>query len=175
MARFPLAATAKLNMLNTLTTYLYKPWEENNQAQIDKIVLAHVEASKATQLAFRYRGEVYTSEKVPYRPPVSTLHPSLHAQIQEFLKQREDVLLYERPLITNSLSAIFNLSNHPNDFLKVLPEELHYPLAKFYGNKESFNAFDEELSKEQVEAAKEKFASAIEAIRVRLVTNLVLR
>lgn len=174
MNRFPLASRAKAEMLKAITAFLYKPYEEHCNTLIDRIIVEHVKLSKATFLGFRFRGKHYFHSSTQDRPRNPTsLSLVLYPQMEELLKDFETVDLYEKPLILNSVNAMLNESQHPNDFLKVLPECLHPALSTFY--RTQFPGYDEELTPEKATEIRKRYSKALDAIHIRLATNLILR
>lgn len=178
MKRFPLASRAKAEILTTISAFLYEPYEEHCNLIIDRIIVEHtlidMKLSKATFLGFRFRGKHYFHSSTQDRPRnLTSLSLELYPQMEEVLKDFETVNLYEKPLILNSVTAMLNESQHPNDFLKVLPECLHPALSTFYQTQ--YPEYDEELTPEKATEIRERYSKALDAIHVRLATNLILR
>lgn len=174
MKRFPLASRAKAEMLAAISAFLYKPYEEHCNLILDRIIVEHMKLSKATFLGFRFRGKHYFHSSTQDRPRnLTSLSLELYPQMEEVLKDFEMVNLYEKPLILNSVTAMLNESQHPNDFLKVLPECLHPALSRFYHTQ--YPGYDEELTPEKATEIRERYSKALDAIHVRLATNLILR
>lgn len=174
MNRFPLASRAKAEMLKAITAFLYKPYEEHCNTLIDRIIVEHVKLSKATFLGFRFRGKHYFHSSTQDRPRNPTsLSLVLYPQMEELLKDFETVRLYEYPLVINSITAMLNESQHPNDFLKILPECIHPALYNFY--QKPYTGYDEEITAEKAIEIRQKYNKAMDAMLIRLTTNLVLR
>lgn len=174
MKRFPLAPRAKAEMLKAITIFLYKPYDEYCNRIIDWIIEENVKISKTTFLGFRFRGESYFHSSTSERPRfLSPLALELYPQMEEYLKDTETVRLYEHPLVINSITAMLNESQHPNDFLKILPECIHPALSHFYQT--PYTGYDEEITAERAIEIRQKYSKAIDAIFIRLTTNLTLR
>lgn len=173
MNRFPLAPKAKTNLQTTMMEFIFNPFMCYWNRRVDKIIERHVLLCSSTQYGFSYKGENFTgSSKQLLRPPVQRLHKSLYSDMDDLLRERETVTLYEEPLIKSVLCALMNLSNNPWDYFQLLPKELH--LAWEHFKTKMPTGYESEITDSIISAFQTKHEAAFNVVRIRMVTNLIL-
>lgn len=173
MNRFPLAPKAKTNLQTAMMFFIFDPFMQYWNRRVDKIIEKHVLLCSSTQYGFSYKGEDFTGSSTQLlRPPVQRLHKSLAIEMDDLLRERETVTLYEEPLVKSVLCALMNLSNNPWDYFQLLPKELH-PAWEHFKTKIP-TGYESEITDSVISAFQTKHEAAFDVIRVRMVTNLIL-
>ena len=118
---------------------------------------------------FSYKAKVYSLDGTLIRS-APKLDPSLYGEMQEYLKELNELNRVEIPYVLNFINQALNASNDLRDYLKILPECLHKPIQELI---DAHECSTERLTAEEVEAFKERNAHSILMVRKRLLLNVV--
>lgn len=118
---------------------------------------------------FSYKAKVYSLDGTTMRS-APRLDPSLHEEMQEYLKELNELNRVEIPYILNFINQALNASNDLRDYLKILPECLHQPIQELI---DAHECQTERLSPEEVESFKERNANSIVMVKKRLLLNIM--
>lgn len=118
---------------------------------------------------FSYKAKVYSLDGTLIRS-APKLDPSLHSEVQEYLKELNELNRVEIPYVLNFINQALNASNDLRDYLKILPECLHKPIQELI---DAYECQSERLTTEEVEAFKERNAHSILMVKKRLLLNVV--
>lgn len=118
---------------------------------------------------FSYKAKVYSLDGTLIRS-APKLDQSLHGEMQEYLKELNELNRFEIPYVLNFINQALNASNDLRDYLKILPECLHQPIQELI---DAHECRTERLSAEEVEAFKEHNAKPILMVKKRLLLNVV--
>lgn len=118
---------------------------------------------------FSYKAKVYSLDGTLIRS-APKLDPSLHGEMQEYLKELNELNRVEIPYVLNFINQALNASNDLWDYLKILPECLHKPIQELI---DAYDCRTERLTTEEVEAFKERNADSILMVKKRLMLNLL--
>lgn len=118
---------------------------------------------------FSYKAKVYSLDGTLIRS-APKLDQSLHGEMQEYLKELNELNRVEIPYVLNFINQALNASNDLRDYLRILPECLHKPIQELI---DAHECRTERLSAEEVEAFKERNAQFILMVKKRLLLNVV--
>ncbi len=118
---------------------------------------------------FSYKAKVYSLDGTLIRS-APKLDPSLHGEMQEYLKELNELNRVEIPYVLNFINQALNASNDLWDYLKILPECLHKPIQELI---DAHDCRTERLTAEEVEAFKERNSDSILMVKKRLMLNLL--
>ena len=118
---------------------------------------------------FSYKAKVYSLDNTLIRS-APKLDPSLHAEMQEYLKELNELNRVEIPYVLNFINQALNASNDLRDYLKILPECLHRPIQELI---DAYDCHTERLTSEEAEAFKERNHQSILMVKKRLLLNVV--
>jgi hypothetical protein len=118
---------------------------------------------------FSYKAQVYSLDNTTIRS-APKLDSSLHAEMQEYLKELNELNRVEIPYVLNFINQALNSSNDLRDYLKLLPECLHKPIQELI---DAYECQSERLSQAEVDAFKERNAHSILMVKKRLLLNVV--
>ena len=126
-------------LLNSFRTMLYGKARDKGLAMLNDLIRRNSIQCGNQQRCFMYRGELIgagnynlKSERLPR--PVNRLIGELHPEMDKITKDyhtRKD----ELPLVEGYFHRVFIKGNTLNDFLRLIPSSLHYPinaLADFF-------------------------------------------
>lgn len=161
---------AKANVKMDLLKAVYGPGEKEFTKAIQGIIEQNSRRQGIYASSFCYRGVSYPSGKQYPRSPYS-LHPDFWATVDDLIKQRDDLEIYEKPLVSAFVTNVLNSSDYWEDFLKVLPESLHQFIHE---RRFLFNSQVPTLDDAQVQLILARHAKGAQLLRTRLVWNLLL-
>lgn len=118
---------------------------------------------------FSYKAKVYSLDGTLIRS-APKLDPSLHGEMQEYLKELNELNRVEIPYVLNFINQALNASNDLWDYLKILPKCLHKPIQELI---DAHDCRTERLTAEEVEAFKERNTDSILMVKKRLMLNLL--
>ena len=118
---------------------------------------------------FSYKAKVYSLDGTLIRS-APKLDPSLYGEMQEYLKELNELNRVEIPYVLNFINQALNASNDLRDYLKILPECLHKPIQELI---DAHECRTERLTAEEVGAFKERNAQSILMVKKRLMLNVV--
>ena len=118
---------------------------------------------------FSYKAKVYSLDGTLIRS-APKLDPSLHGEMQEYLKELNELNRVEIPYVLNFINQALNASNDLRDYLKILPECLHKPIQELI---DAHECRTERLTAEEVEAFKKRNTDSILMVKKRLMLNLL--
>ena len=169
----------KIVAKRALLAFLYGKFWETNQQRFEDIVIANSRLLGYSDPCFGYKGTLYPLEKdvpgaslmqQPGKPP-KPLHESLEPRMEEYLAERasiNDELVY----IGSYFSAVLSLSDSADDWLATLPDCLA-PAVHRYRALPGFREWAAKVSPEKRAQVNERNARAVQAIKVRLLTNAI--
>jgi hypothetical protein len=163
----------KGSIKDALVQFLYEPVERAFKRQLDEIIVANTLAGKYAVKSFHYKGLQYTSE--PGIPPRSwnKLLPHLKARMDEYLAEVKDIDERERPIIFGFINQVLNASNHLADYYALFPDSAHQPIRALKLDTDLMYAYPL-IAKDKMDRILEQNKPAIELMKARMVTNLLL-
>ena len=161
----------KSQIKDALYAFLYLPVQNQFKARTEALIIRTTVMGGYSHRHFVYKGEVYNAEASP--PPLkkNRLVPQLRDEMEEFLKDRNQLNDQELPYVLGFITQLLNASNDLMDYLRVLPESVHQPLNQMMA---SHPCRSTTLTDEKVEHIKAKNEVGINLMKQRLARNLLI-
>jgi hypothetical protein len=161
----------KSQIKDAIYDFLYQPVQRQFKARIDTLIGRNTVMGGHSHKHFVYKGVVYNADAT--NPPLkkNRLVPALRADMEDCLKDLHELNNKELPYVIGFLNQVLNASNDLTDYLRVLPESVHYPLDQLMSTCPCRSA---SLNDEKVEALKAKNVDSIQLMRRRPVINLLM-
>lgn len=161
----------KQQVKDALYEFVYAPVQRQFKARLDAIIIKNTLMGGYGHRHFIYRGEVYNIEETP--PPVrkNRLQPALRVPMEEYLADVTELNQHELPYVLNFITQVLNSSCDLNDYMRVLPESVHYPLNQLAS---TCPCRSTTLAEDKVAHLMAKNQEPINMIKRRLVTNLLI-
>lgn len=155
-------------LVQMVMDFIYEPSDKKKEAKLEKIIEKNSFLDQEGNMAFMYKGEVYTSNNHYYpRGRVKLLHKSLNAEM-DFLIKEDRELQREKEAVRNYLVCIMLISIRPADLKVMLPDFLH-PAIKDLHAAEGTSS----ITQEDMESLQRDSASILTSIKQRLILNLI--
>lgn len=152
-----------------LYSHIYGPVEYRLHEKLKLIMAKNRLLNHHDMDYFSYKAKVYSLDGTLIRS-APKLDPSLHGEMQEYLKELNELNRVEIPYVLNFINQALNASNDLRDYLKILPECLHKPIQELI---DAHECYTERLTAEEVEAFKERNTQSILMVKKRLMLNLL--
>ena len=152
-----------------LYSHIYDPVEYRLHEKLKLIMAKNRLLNHHDMDYFSYKAKVYSLDGTLIRS-APKLDPSLHGEMQEYLKELNELNRVEIPYVLNFINQALNASNDLRDYLKILPECLHKPIQELI---DAHECRTERLTAEEVEAFKERNTDSILMVKKRLMLNLL--
>lgn len=152
-----------------LYSHIYAPVEYRLHEKLKLIMGKNKLLNHHDMDYFSYKAKVYSLDGTLIRS-APKLDPSLHGEMQEYLKELNELNRVEIPYVLNFINQVLNASNDLRDYLKILPECLHKPIQELI---DAHECHTERLTAEEVEAFKERNTKSILMVKKRLMLNLL--
>lgn len=155
-------------LVQLVMNFIYEPSEKKKEAKLEKIIESNSFFDQDLNMAFMYKGEVYTSKNHYYpRGRVKLLHKSLNAEMDCLIKEMRE-LQQEKDAVRSYLVCIMLISIRPADLKVMLPDFLH-PAIKDLHSAEGTSF----ITQEDLDLLQKNSASIIASIKQRLILNLI--
>jgi hypothetical protein len=161
----------KKQIKDLLYEYLYQPVQRQFQGRIDTLITRNTMMGGYSHKHFVYKGVVYNAETT--QPPLkkNRLVPALRSDMEDYLKDLHALNNQELPYVLGYLNQVLNASNDLTDYLRCLPESVHYPLNQMMA---SCPCRSTSLNDEKVKALVDKNVDSIDLMKQRLARNLLI-
>lgn len=156
---------------DVLYDFLYDPVVNNFQKRLDVIIVKNALLGGYSHKSFSYKGVLYSSDNGAPPRKANRLVPQLKASMDEYLSDLNAVNEKEIPFVIGFINQVLNSSNNLTDYLRVLPDSVHYPLEKLI---DKCPCRDRKLNDDVVTQLKEKNKACIDMMKARMVTNLLI-
>lgn len=163
----------KQRLKHALYHFLYTPVEQQFAVRLKTIVDKNCMTGGFSHRSFVYRGVLYNVDTSNFPGGVkrNRLVPSLHGEMNEYIKDKYKIRDEEMPLIMGFLNTVLNSSNAVVDYLKLLPEAVHKPIRDLA---HICPSCPEQLTAAQVEDITNRSKLSIMLLRERMVRNLLI-
>lgn len=151
-------------MLYNMLSMLYAYWSVDMGTVIDGIRGKNFQLTN--KYGFSYKGKLYGTKLLKDR-----LHTDLYLQMDEYLKNIEDVISFEKPMIMGYITAVLNYSNNPKDYFKLINPFFHSILENQFPDLSHLP--DSVLTEADIERFNIKYEKPIELLEQRLTYNFV--
>ena len=162
----------KFQIKQALEGAMYDPTERRFSLVLRNIIVANTVACKFSHESFSYKGQFYNLEATIPRYKNQRLMPELHLAMDEYLMDRTNLELFEKPYVVGLFNRMLNMTNSVYDYLELLPPSMHRPIRELNIPPEFM--LPRTLADEQVEAFKTDHADWISMLKKRMVLDLVL-
>lgn len=156
---------------DALYDYLYLPVQRQFKARIETLITRNTVMGGYSHKHFVYKGVVYSAEATPPALKKNRLMPALRADMEEYLRDLHMLNNNELPYVIGFINQILNASNDLTDYLRALPESVHYPLEQLQA---TCPCRSTSLSDEKIEQLKVKNKDSIDLMKQRLARNLLI-
>lgn len=161
----------KSQVKQTLYEYLYTPVEKQFRTRIDTLIIRNTLLGQHSHKSFHYKGVLYSCDSAPPPRKWNRLVPQLKEQMEDYLRDMDDLNRRELPYVLGFINQVLNSSNHFEDYLRLLPECLHPPLKKLIASCPCHNG---SLVDDRIEQLVKANQMPIALIKQRMVSNLIL-
>lgn len=163
----------KNSILSALMKFLYSPVGERHTKQGETMILKNTQLMNSSVRAFRYKGELYRSELAPRGPVLAPkLHADLVPELEDMLREQEEIHRIEEPLVKGYITQVLNLSANVEDYLLLLPSCIHPPIRALNLLSQGPRQFPTEA---HAALHLEQHAHQIQLIKERMATNLLFQ
>ena len=163
----------KQNIKDVIYGILYEPVQKEFRGRIEDLIRRNCLYGNFTHRSLIYKGVVYQSliEKTAAPIQKNRLVPQLRQEMDEYLEDLTELNEKELPRVLGYINQVLNSSEGLVDYLKLLPEAVHYPLERLI---ENCPCKGQELSAERIEALRLKNQESFDLMRTRMAHNLLL-
>lgn len=156
---------------NALYDYIYHPVQKDFQNRRDAIIIKNTITCGYNHKSFTYKGNFYTCDTTPPPRRLNKLSPQLKDQMDEYLRDVDELNKKELPYVLGYINQVLNSSNNFGDYLRLFPECLHSPLNKLIATCPCHN---EVLDDSQIQQLTLQNEASINLIRQRMMTNMLI-
>lgn len=161
----------KQQIKDALYSFLYEPVRRQFKSRIETLIARNTILGGYSHKHFVYKGVIYNSEASLAPHKKTRLLAQLRAPMDEYLVDLDQLNNRELPYVLGFINQVLNASSDLSDYLRVLPESVHYPLNKLLA---TCPCRTTQLAEDRVEALKLKNQEPINLMKQRLVTNLLI-
>lgn len=167
----------KYKLMGVIMQFIYQQVDKRRDEQLESIIRLNDVANNMNnkaQLIFSYSGQRWTRHRfkgVPQRVPGldDQLHPEMDKYIAEGIK-----IDGEKPMIEAYLRAIMNSDRDPVVAMLRIPTALQHPIREAIEAAKTETGLTAELNFEQCAELVGAYPKAIEAIKKRMMLNVLL-
>jgi hypothetical protein len=163
--------TAKHQIKDAITRFLYDPVHRHFQQRMDALIMRNTSLGGYSHKSFVYKGVNYSLETGPLPLRKNRLMPQLKGEMESYLADVDRINTKELPFVVGFINQVLNTSPSLVDYMAVLPDVVHSPLQRLA---ETCPCRMGVLDPERIEAMKAKNQQAIDLIKQRLVLNLII-
>lgn len=162
----------KQKVKDALYNFLYEPVKRRYQDTLKDIIQGNARLLQSSNESFIYKGTTYALDEDARLPrKMDRLHPALHAQMDLYLNDMQQLNEIELPYVLGFINQVLNASNDFVDYLRVLPNSVHRPIDELIASCPCHNS---RLSGDQVRQMQEANKVGMELMKKRQVLNLLL-
>lgn len=164
-------AKTKSVIKDALYMFLYAPVIKQFKGRLETLIERNTIICGTDHKHFIYKGVLYNGDTTV--PPMkrTRLVAALRAPMDDYLRDLSELNDKELPYVLGFINQVLNSSNDLTDYMRVLPESIHYPLKKLMA---TCPCRATHLSEERVDLLKTKNQTPITLMKQRMVTNLLI-
>lgn len=165
----------KYRVLGLLTEFVYEQVNKRRYAQLELIISKNNVAYNRDAHIFNYAGKRWTQHQfrgAPQRVPY--LAESLHEAMDEYIAEGDDIELREKPMVQAYIRAILNSSTDLSEAIMRIPTAIQRPISDAIREAESQTGKVANLTFEQTQELVGAYAPAADAIRKRMMVNMMM-
>ena len=154
-----------------LYAFLYGPVLKEFKARLDVLIIQNALITHSQHQSFIYKGEFYSCDASP--PPRRTVRLSrqLHEAMDAYLSDVKEISHVEMPFVIGYINQVLNVSNELQDYLRLLPDSVHFPITEMIRN---CPCRLPKLKETDITQLQKKNEGAIHLMKRRLLCNLLL-
>jgi len=160
----------KKQIKEALYAFLYDPVQKQFKLRIDTLIIKNTLLGNHRHKSFTYRGENYNCDTTPIPRKKNQLLTQLQPVMNEYLKDLRELNEKELPYVLGFINQVLNSSNDLKDYLRLLPESVHYPIQALIA---TCPCQAKSLADDAVAKLKEKNSLSISLMKQRQVLNLI--
>lgn len=161
----------KQQIKDAIYGFLYEPILSQFQTRLDGIIVKNCVLLGNSEKSFIYKGVTYSTSNTQLPLKMNRLQKQLFMDMEDYLKEIRQLNNYELPYVLGFIGQVLNSSNHPNDYLRILPSAIHRPVEKLI---QTCPCRANKLTQEDVEALQNNNKVPINLIKQRMVNNLLI-
>lgn len=173
MAAARLDARIKQQIKESLKAYAYAPMHRKAAIRLQGIISANTTASRYLHQSFSYKGAYHTFEIYHPRFKNQRLLPELHAEMDAYLADMQEVVYTEEPYVLGFFNKVLNASNSMEDYLLLLPECVHKAMEEYMDASWANHHYPRELSDVQVLHFQQEHRPWIVKLKTRMLLDLI--
>lgn len=161
----------KTQIKEAISAFIYDPMHRQLKSRIETLVRRNSVLGGHFHQHFVYKGVTYNFEGTPPPTKKNRLARQLQHEMDSLLQEYEQLKSYEMPFVMGFITQVLNASTSLLDYMRVLPEAVHFPLKQLlipYPCRVTY------LDENRVEHLRTKNQASIDLIKQRLVTNLLI-
>ena len=161
----------KQQIKEIIYSFLYAPITHQFKSRLNTLIERNTITGRYSHRHFVYRGILYNGEST--YPPLkrNRLLTQLRQPMDVYLAELSKLNNQELPYVLGFINQVLNASSDITDYLRVLPESVHYPLTQLLS---TCPCRATTLSEDKVTQLKIKNQEPINLMKQRLVTNLLI-
>lgn len=161
----------KQQIKDALYDFLYTPVQNQFKIQLDTLISQNTLLGKNGHKSFNYKGEYYSCDNGPPPRVRNRLIPQLRPQMDDYLKELNELNEKELPYVLGFINRVLNSTNRLDDYLRLLPESAHYPIEKLIA---ACPCQGTQLPDELVQQLRKDNETHINLMKARMVTNIFI-
>ena len=162
----------KQQIKDALHAFLYAPVEKQMKRQLDALIVKNTFMCGHTHRSFVYKNVLYSCDESPLPRKMNRLDTRLVPDMNDYLKELKQLNEEELPYVLGYINQVLNASNDLCDYLRLLPDAVHRPVQSLI---DTYPCKGKKMPPEAVTFLQEKNQAAIDMMRRRMVTNLLLQ
>lgn len=161
----------KQQIKDILYTHLYKPIEKQFKDRLDQLIVKNTVLGGFFHKSFMYKNVLYNCDTDALPRKMNRLLIQLQPAMNDYLREVKQLNEKELPYVLGYINQVLNSSNDLHDYLRLLPQAVHYPLQSLI---DTYPCRSKRLSDETVHLLQDKNQSSIKLMKQRMVTNLLI-
>lgn len=161
----------KSQIKELLYAFLYEPVQRQFKHRLDALITRNTMITGASHNSFAYKGHLYSNDPAAQPRKLTRLVPQLAPDMDAYLTELKQLNDLEVPYVMGFINQVLNSSNDLHDYLRLLPSSVHRPIQELIN---SYPYRTKHLSDEQVQEMQAKNQQAIDLVKRRMVTNLLI-
>ena len=161
----------KQQIKDVLYDILYTPIQKQFKQRLEQIIVRNAVLGGYDHMSFVYKGVLYNRDHNVLPRKMNRLVIQLQPAMNEYLKELKQLNEKELPYVLGYINQVLNSSNELHDYLRLLPPSVHPAIQ---GLINTCSCRGKRLPDETVALLQEKNLGAVQLMKNRMVTNLLI-
>ena len=161
----------KQQIKEALYDFLYTPVEKQFKLRLDTLIIQNTLLGGHRHKSFSYKGVTYNCDVTHPPRKMNRLLPQLQPAMDEYLNELKLLNETELPFVIGFINQVLNASNDLGDYLRLLPESVHFPVERLLA---TCPCKMQNLSEETVAEFRKKNEASLQLMKQRLAINLII-